>query len=63
MRIKTFRKELIDTFKPNVFESSDWLPKPKYAHNNLFETRLKELTFYEQKLENELSRREWSLFL
>ena len=63
MRIKTFGKELIDTFKPNVFESSDWLPKPKYAHNNLFENRLKELAFYEQTLLNELRRREWSLYL
>jgi ribosomal protein L37AE/L43A len=63
MRIKTFGKTLIDTFKPDVFESSDWLPKPKYAHNNLFENRLKELTFYEHKLQNELRRREWSLFL
>jgi hypothetical protein len=59
MRIKTFGKTLIDTFKPNAFESSDWLPKPKYAHNRLFEARLKELAFHEHKLENELRRREW----
>jgi hypothetical protein len=62
-RIKTFGKTLIDTFKPNVFESSDWLPKPKYAHNNLFENRLKELAFCEHKLENEIRRREWNLYL
>jgi hypothetical protein len=63
MRIKAFGKDLIDTTKPNVFKSSDWLPKPKYAHNNLFETRLKELAFCEHKLQNELRRREWNWYL
>lgn len=63
MRIRTFGKALLETFNPPVFESSGWLPKPKYGHHRTFENRLKELTVYEQKLQSELIKRGYNYYL